>query len=481
MNRQDCFKKIITKKLYPLVLVYPVIWCLDCIECLLLIRKSNSSICNAVKTNKPLHYGVVFFIVRIHPSAFLVIDPNGIYSKHYYAGTQRIVSRLGEEKADIFNTGENRTTSETSEAKKLDDTALRNIQVTDLKEYLKEAKIGKVSFKEYKGSTYQEEEEAILAEDLKENSEEGNLEQERAPVSAPVYFYHPDHLGSSTFLTDANGNAYQFFINLPFGETMAQQLPDTYYRTPFKFNGKELDEVTGLYYYGARYYDPKISIWLSVDPLAEKYPNWNPYNYCMQNPINFVDPDGREIVDPKGNKVTYSVNKDGSLKWSKNATLDIKRIGNAMARSTEGLGNLNLMQSAKHKVYLNIDSKSMPTDVWGLALKSFSWDNKTKTGEVTKVVVTIYEANLKQFMADVNVSNCTFPNDEQTQEYVKAAKNNDLEAIIAADAGHEAVHAADKNNIKQSIENFKLNKNYDVEKVPEASETKILKEINKTP
>ena len=262
---------------------------------------------------------------------------------------------------------------------------------------------------------------------------------------------------------------------------MAQQLPDTYYRTPFKFNGKELDEVTGLYYYGARYYDPKISIWLSVDPLAEKYPNWNPYNYCMQNPINFVDPDGREIVDPKGNKVTYSVNKDGSLKWSKNATLDIKRIGNAMARSTEGLGNLNLMQSAKHKVYLNIDSKSMPTDVWGLALKSFSWDNKTKTGEVTKVVVTIYEANLKQFMADVNVSNCTFPNDEQTQEYVKAAKNNDLEAIIAADAGHEAVHAADKNNIKQSIENFKLNKNYDVEKVPEASETKILKEINKTP
>ena len=79
---------------------------------------------------------------------------------------------------------------------------------------------------------------------------------------------------------------------------MAQQLPDTYYRTPYKFNGKELDEETGLYYYGARYYDPKISIWLSVDPLAESFPNWNPYNYTMQNPINLVDPDGRSASPP---------------------------------------------------------------------------------------------------------------------------------------------------------------------------------------
>jgi hypothetical protein len=85
---------------------------------------------------------------------------------------------------------------------------LRNLQVTDLKAYLKDAKIGEVSFKEYKGSTYQEEE-TLLSEDLKENREEADLEQERAPVVAPVYFYHPDHLGSSTFLTDANGIAYQ--------------------------------------------------------------------------------------------------------------------------------------------------------------------------------------------------------------------------------------------------------------------------------
>jgi RHS repeat-associated protein len=74
---------------------------------------------------------------------------------------------------------------------------------------------------------------------------------------------------------------------------MAEQLPNTYYRTPFKFNGKELDEETGLYYYGARYYDPKISIWLSVDPHAHVMPFASPYAYCLNNPINMIDPDGR--------------------------------------------------------------------------------------------------------------------------------------------------------------------------------------------
>lgn len=54
-----------------------------------------------------------------------------------------------------------------------------------------------------------------------------------------------------------------------------------------------------MYDYGARYYNPKFSIWLSTDPLAEKYPNFNPYNYTMQNPINLVDPDGRAPYDWK--------------------------------------------------------------------------------------------------------------------------------------------------------------------------------------
>ena len=64
---------------------------------------------------------------------------------------------------------------------------------------------------------------------------------------------------------------------------------------PYKFNGKELDEETGLYYYGARYMDPKISMWLGVDPLKEKYPNVTGYCYTMDNPIRLIDSDGKEV------------------------------------------------------------------------------------------------------------------------------------------------------------------------------------------
>ena len=77
---------------------------------------------------------------------------------------------------------------------------------------------------------------------------------------------------------------------------MAQQLGSNYYNSPYKFNGKELDEETGLYYYGARYYSPRESIWLSVDPLAEKFPNVSPYAYALNNPIVLTDPDGREPI-----------------------------------------------------------------------------------------------------------------------------------------------------------------------------------------
>ena len=78
---------------------------------------------------------------------------------------------------------------------------------------------------------------------------------------------------------------------------MAEQKSITQnYATPYKFTGKELDEETGLYYFGARYYATRESIWLSTDPLAEKHPSHSPYCYVMNNPINAIDPDGRYAV-----------------------------------------------------------------------------------------------------------------------------------------------------------------------------------------
>ena len=64
--------------------------------------------------------------------------------------------------------------------------------------------------------------------------------------------------------------------------------------TPYKFNGKELDQETGYYYYGARYYDPQTALWFGTDPLAHKYPMNSPYVYCNGNPVIYIDSDGAE-------------------------------------------------------------------------------------------------------------------------------------------------------------------------------------------
>ena len=111
------------------------------------------------------------------------------------------------------------------------------------------------------------------------------------PKKLPIWWYHPDHLGSSSYLTDYSGAPSHYYNYLPFGEEMVSQ-NNSSYNNVYKFNGKELDDETGLYYYGARYYDPRISIWLSVDGEFENGPNVSPYVYCFNNPINMTDPDG---------------------------------------------------------------------------------------------------------------------------------------------------------------------------------------------
>tara|TARA_R110002050_G_scaffold11037_1_gene37568 strand:+ start:15046 stop:26178 length:11133 start_codon:yes stop_codon:yes gene_type:complete len=131
-----------------------------------------------------------------------------------------------------------------------------------------------------------------------------------------MYFYHPDYLGSVEFITDMRGEPYQFFLNTPWGENLENQYAKNYtsFSSRFRFNGKEWDEETGNYYYGARYYDPKISVWLSVDPLVGNNPNLTPYNFVANNPIIFIDPTGLDheySVDTKG-KVTKEKHVKGS-------------------------------------------------------------------------------------------------------------------------------------------------------------------------
>ena len=121
-----------------------------------------------------------------------------------------------------------------------------------------------------------------------------------------TFFYHSDHLGSTSYITDDHANITQYDAYLPYRELLVDEHSSSE-DLPYKFNGKQFDEETGLYYYGARYMDPKISMWLGVDPLMEKYPNVTGYCYTMDNPIKFIDPNGKETYVIKNKTGTYTV------------------------------------------------------------------------------------------------------------------------------------------------------------------------------
>ena len=129
---------------------------------------------------------------------------------------------------------------------------------------------------------------------------DGPAAMRQGAVQAPIhqvayeggqYYYTLDHLGSTTLITDTARAAVQHIEYLPYGEVFMEEDNDTW-NTPYKFNGKEYDEETGLYYYGARYYDPKLSIWMSMDSKWEKNIFATPYCYTLNNPIVNFDPDG---------------------------------------------------------------------------------------------------------------------------------------------------------------------------------------------
>ena len=110
-----------------------------------------------------------------------------------------------------------------------------------------------------------------------------------------TFFYHSDHLGSTSYITDDKANITQYDAYLPYGELLVDEHSSSE-DLPYKFNGKQFDEETGLYYYGARCMNPKTSLWYGVDALAEKYVSTGCYVYCIDNPVKFIDSDGNDII-----------------------------------------------------------------------------------------------------------------------------------------------------------------------------------------
>ena len=86
------------------------------------------------------------------------------------------------------------------------------------------------------------------------------------------YYYHSDHLASASLINDYKGDEYQRIEYTPYGETWVEKTNNAGLEwLLYKFTAKELDEETGLYYYGARYLNPKYSRWISTDPALGEY------------------------------------------------------------------------------------------------------------------------------------------------------------------------------------------------------------------
>ena len=137
------------------------------------------------------------------------------------------------------------------------------------------------------------------------------------PSADGLYYYHTNHLGSTSFVTDENASVVQGFLYAPFGE-ITNEYNSSFGNNvlpKYSFNAKELDEETGMYYYEARYMAPPVFI--SRDPLFEKYPTFSPYAYCANNPVKYVDPDGRDWYQNAEGKPIYDKNVNENTQLGK--------------------------------------------------------------------------------------------------------------------------------------------------------------------
>ena len=237
----------------------------------------------------------------LYVSPYLVANQGGRYTKHIYAGSQRIVSKVG----DFASYGSDPRRIEYAGAN------TDGLSVNYKAKYAAQQQVIKDNYKTfdvpYNGTDNDNyaDGEGFCCND---GSMEAAVAQARKAQAHAVaksfkdpdnyenlqFFYHPDHLGSSSFITNLEGEVVQHIEYVPFGEVFIEER-NSVWNTPYLFNAKEFDEETGMYYYGARYYEPRLSLWMSTDPMEEKYPDYSTYIYAAQNPIAYSDPTGMEI------------------------------------------------------------------------------------------------------------------------------------------------------------------------------------------
>ncbi len=229
----------------------------------------------------------------LYTSPYMVITDQE-YTKHFYAGSQRIASKIGAGFDGALVDMDVNVATLNSDVE-----SIANGLINLLEESNTCAQIES-------GNVTMPEPNLPIVEELRYTSI-NNLESD-------MYFYHTDHLGSSSWITDASGAVNQHLQYLPYGEDYIYQRNSSW-AVPYTFSGKEKDSETGYSYFGARYYSSDLSVWLSVDPLADKYPSTSSYMYVGGHPTKLIDPNGMDwYQDADGNYVNdKNVTKDTKL------------------------------------------------------------------------------------------------------------------------------------------------------------------------
>ncbi|WP_370457715.1 RHS repeat domain-containing protein, partial [Dysgonomonas sp. ZJ709] len=278
------------------------------------------------------------FTAYINP--YLVVSKGGQYTKHIYIGSQRIVSKLGD--LDSYGQDPRRLEYAGSEVDgaKVDYKAKYQQSQQTIKDryaYFEVPYYGKDNDDYVNGGGFCCNDTPTTRSFDPGKNDNPELYQ---------FYYHSDHLGSSSLITNLDGEIVQHIEYVPFGEVFIEERNNKW-NTPFLFNAKELDEETGLYYYGARYYDPRTSLWISTDPLQEKYPNISSYAYCILNPVRYTDPTGMWIPE-----VEYTINSEGE---KTNGHLVVRQEKDDNAESLSKFLNVDIKQATKLYKSMNKD------------------------------------------------------------------------------------------------------------------------------